>query len=148
MEQEKAFALWLSKAWPRANGWHGWRICARASVRELESVVGCIIFVYMKIFVWFAQQPCLLRWYMPMLIAEWLACIIFHCKKKIVCFIKQAGLLAIISNLEGGLTVAFYGWASLKKNARWKDCGFSMKKRRAFICSVVERGFLICNCNF
>jgi hypothetical protein len=51
----------------------------------------------------------------------------FSLYKKIVCFIKQVRLLAIISNFfwGGGLTVAFYGWALLNNKAtyvdRWTD---------------------------
>jgi hypothetical protein len=36
-------------------------------------------------------------WYMPMHIAELIACIIFLCMKIFVCFIKRASLLAIVS---------------------------------------------------
>jgi hypothetical protein len=40
--------------------------------------------------------------YMPMHIAELLACIIFLCLKIFVCFIKQVSLLANISKLGWG----------------------------------------------
>jgi hypothetical protein len=37
------------------------------------------------------------------------ACTIFLYKKIFVCFIKQAHLLAIVSKLGGGVTIALYG---------------------------------------
>jgi hypothetical protein len=41
-------------------------------------------------------------WYMPMHIAELIACIISLYYKTFVCIIKQACLLAIISKFRGG----------------------------------------------
>jgi hypothetical protein len=41
-------------------------------------------------------------WYMPMPIAELIACIIFLYIKIFVCLINQAHLLAIISKFRGG----------------------------------------------
>jgi hypothetical protein len=58
-------------------------------------------------------------WYMPMHIAEIIACIIFLHMKIFVCLIKQACLLAIISKFGAGVTIAFYGWAPLNKNVIW-----------------------------
>jgi hypothetical protein len=79
-------------------------VLARAS-----SVVDCIVFLYVKIFVIFIKQACLLGAsaqtmpYMPMHIAELIACIIFLFMKIFACFIKQACLFAIISILGGGV---------------------------------------------
>jgi hypothetical protein len=58
-------------------------------------------------------------------IAELIASIIFLYMKIFVCLIKQARLLAIISKL-GGVTIAFYGWASLNKNEVFL-IGFELK---------------------
>jgi hypothetical protein len=52
-EQEQAFALWLSDACTSGR--------VSENKRERESfVVSCIVFIYMKIFVCFIKQACLL----------------------------------------------------------------------------------------
>jgi hypothetical protein len=59
-------------------------------------------------------------WYMPMHWAELIAYIVSTLNKIFYCFIKQLRLLFLSCNCfeiwGGGLTTAFYGWASLNKN--------------------------------
>jgi hypothetical protein len=81
-------------------------------VRERERGEGALcyplsfLFIRKYIFVCFIKQACLLAahamWYIPMHIAELIACIILLHLKIFVCLLKPAHMLAIVSKFGGG----------------------------------------------
>jgi hypothetical protein len=82
-----------------------------------------------------AAMHVLAMWYMPMHMAELIACIIFLRMKIFVCLIKQAHLLVIISKLGGGGDDSIL-WLSFAQ----QNCPLSAQNQKVSIfCPVSSR---------